>query len=188
MIYYEYSMASSKDSAENFTVTEVEDISQITSSIYLSGFRGASNLDELKKRNIKYIVNCTKSVSNYFEKKDCGCGLLNQTTSSSNDDDIQYLRVPIDDMFYENISNYFDTTYEFIEKSVRENKGILVHCHAGISRSSTILIAYFMRLNKWTYKEAYDFVKSKRSIIDPNIGFKKSLLEFEKKIFNVSIP
>lgn len=182
MIYYEYKLATSKDTNENFTVTEVEDISQITSSIYLSGFRGASNLDELKKRNIKYIVNCTKSVSNYFEKKDCGCGLSNKLTLPN--DDIQYLRVSIDDMVNENISNYFDSTYEFIEKSVRENKGILVHCHAGISRSSTILIAYFMRKNKWTYKEAYDFVKSKRSIIDPNIGFKKSLLEFEKKIFS----
>jgi len=48
-----------------------------------------------------------------------------------------------------------------------------VHCAAGVSRSASIVIAYLMKINHWTFENAYSFVKSKRKIIDPNFGFKR---------------
>jgi hypothetical protein len=39
--------------------------------------------------------------------------------------------------------------------------------------------------NRWSYEETYNFVKNKRPIVDPNIGFVKQLkgLEFKLKSY-----
>jgi dual specificity phosphatase 12 len=50
-------------------------------------------------------------------------------------------------------------------------KQVLVNCFAGVSRSATIVIAYLMYKNKWSFEDAITFVKSKRNIINPNYGF-----------------
>lgn len=53
---------------------------------------------------------------------------------------------------------------------------------AGISRSSTIVISYLMKEQKYTFIDSFDFVRQRRNIIYPNNGFLKQLLEFEKNI------
>ena len=138
-------------------------ISKITDNIYLSGVNGANNINKLNECNIKCILNCTKNELNYFE----------------NNNDMMYTRISIDDTFNQNIEKYFDSTYDFIEKCISMNKNILVHCHAGVSRSATILIAYFMRKNKMSYQEAYDFVKKSRDCINPNPDFVNALKNYK---------
>ena len=49
--------------------------------------------------------------------------------------------------------------YKFIEKA-RKFTNVLVHCFAGVSRSSTAVIMYLMRKNNWTLEKAYYFVKN----------------------------
>lgn len=137
-------------------ISEFFKISQITNNIYLSGVMVAQDINKIKEYNISCIVNCTKTIPNYF-------------------DNISYLRVPVDDTNNQNIEQYFDETYNFIENCIKDNKNVLVHCHAGISRSSTILIAYFMRKNNWDLQKALDFLRSKRSIVNPNSDFIKAL-------------
>lgn len=60
---------------------------------------------------------------------------------------------------------------------------MLVHCQVGISRSATILIAFLMKEYKLRFKEAFEMVVKKRKIVDPNEGFRKELLEYEKQLF-----
>jgi atypical dual specificity phosphatase/dual specificity phosphatase 12 len=55
----------------------------------------------------------------------------------------------------------------------------LVHCYAGISRSASIIISYLMKKYNWSYEKAYNYVKNKRPIINPNRGFKKQLIQYE---------
>lgn len=52
---------------------------------------------------------------------------------------------------------------------------ILIHCAAGISRSSTVAIAYLSDLLCITHQEAYQLVKLKRRVIKPNEGFQRLL-------------
>ena len=62
-----------------------------------------------------------------------------------------------------------------------------MHCHAGISRSATVCIAYMMRTQKMSVEDAYRFVKSKRPIISPNLHFMGQLLEYQKQLFTLTL-
>ncbi|XP_026742674.1 probable dual specificity protein phosphatase DDB_G0283417 [Trichoplusia ni] len=63
----------------------------------------------------------------------------------------------------------------FIWRCVTSKEYILVHCNAGVSRTSTVAIAYLIHYKRMTFQEAYDIVKSKRPAIQPNAGFRKQL-------------
>ena len=75
----------------------------------------------------------------------------------------------------ENIFKYFKECIDFIEKS---NK-IYIHCAAGASRSATIVIAYIMWKEHKNYNDAFNFVKNKRKLIMPNMGFTLQLKYFD---------
>ncbi len=57
---------------------------------------------------------------------------------------------------------------------------VFVHCHAGISRSATVCIAFIMKHMELSLSKSYDFVKQKRPCISPNLHFMGQLLTFEK--------
>ena len=76
----------------------------------------------------------------------------------------------------------------FFTDSIKEKGGrVFVHCHAGISRSATVCIAYMMRTRKMTVVDAYKFVKSKRPIISPNLHFMGQLLEYQEQLFSLTL-
>ena len=56
----------------------------------------------------------------------------------------------------------------------------LIHCNLGISRSSSILIAYLMAKYKICLYAAFNYVKDKRIQIAPNYSFLRQLKQFEE--------
>ena len=80
------------------------------------------------------------------------------------------------------IHMHFDTSYEFIEKSRSEGKNVLVQCHAGVSRSATIVCAYLTKKHKIKAEEALRLVREKRPRAKPNQGFWVKLQEYSKQI------
>ena len=52
----------------------------------------------------------------------------------------------------------------------------------GSSRSASFVIAYIMWNKKMSFKEAFEYVKSKRKTILPNPGFTEQLELFEKEL------
>lgn len=57
---------------------------------------------------------------------------------------------------------------------------ILIHCNLGISRSSSILIAYLIQRYKLCLYAAFKYVKDKRLQIAPNYSFLRQLKQFEE--------
>ena len=147
-----------------------EDYNEIIKDfLYVSSYKTASTVIDLKNLKITNIINCSGDL----------CENLSPESSLL---DIEYLTLNIRDNVSENIECLFFKCINYINK-VKENKGrVLVHCYKGVSRSVSIVIAYLIYLYKWTYDDAFDFVQSKRSIANPNIGFYLQLKTFHKRL------
>ena len=57
---------------------------------------------------------------------------------------------------------------------------MLVHCHMGISRSSSLVLAFLMKNFGMTLDEAYQHTVAIRTTIEPNATFWKELQRYEK--------
>ena len=67
-----------------------------------------------------------------------------------------------------------------LDEARERGSGVLVHCHAGVSRSATVTVAYIMKRQGMCLGEAYKFVKELRPVISPNLNFMGQLLKYEK--------
>ena len=59
---------------------------------------------------------------------------------------------------------------------------VLLHCHAGVSRSPTICATYLARKNKITFDEAVAMIRLKREFVDPNPALRKMARQYLKEI------
>ncbi|KAL7717988.1 dual specificity protein phosphatase [Entamoeba marina] len=98
------------------------------------------------------------------------------------------LYLSMDDVPEAQLSSILPTSLLFIDENLKRNRSILIHCECGISRSASILIAYIMKKNGVTYKEALKIVEQKRKCVMPNQGFSKQLQIFENEPFHFSEP
>lgn len=134
---------------------------RITERIYLGDINGVSNLYQLRKNKITHILTMAAGIRPLYKKE------------------FKYKVVNIMDLPTQNILAHLDRAVEFINKVVTGGGRVLVHCHAGISRSATTVIAYFMATRKMTFIEGFKYVKQRRPIIFPNFGFQRQLGEYE---------
>lgn len=128
--------------------------SHITENIFLGSYDDAKDIDFLRKRNIKHIVNVAEECKNY----------------------------PITDVYHHkfDIRNDADITIDTLNKiydlltTIGDLENILIHCAHGKSRSVSIVLYYLMKRG-YTLKDAIAFAKLKRPIIDPSVNFIKLL-------------
>uniref|UniRef100_A0A8D0AZA5 Dual specificity protein phosphatase 10 n=1 Tax=Salvator merianae TaxID=96440 RepID=A0A8D0AZA5_SALMN len=156
------------------TTPDIEnaELTPILPFLFLGNEQDAQDLEKMQRLNIGYIINVTTHLPLYHYEK----GLFN------------YKRLPATDSNKQNLRQYFEEAFEFIEEAHQCGKGLLIHCQAGVSRSATIVIAYLMKHTRMTMTDAYKFVKGKRPIISPNLNFMGQLLEFEEDLNNGVTP
>ena len=68
------------------------------------------------------------------------------------------------------------------KESTENNKPILIHCFAGIGRTSTALTGLYMYLNKISYSGAWHFINKKRPMSFLSDLQMASLYEWEKTL------
>ena len=134
----------------------------IKNKLYLGDMFDANDADNIKNINISCIV--------------CVAERLLITNTNPN---VKVHKYELSDDYNCNISLYFDEIGEIINK---ENI-VLVNCAAGISRSSTIVIAYIMKYYKLDLKKTFIYVRNKRRQICPNKKFMECLLDYELSLF-----
>ncbi|KAK9369537.1 dual specificity phosphatase [Lipomyces kononenkoae] len=98
----------------------------------------------------------------------------------------KHMQIHVDDDDDEDMLQYFNQSNAFIEEALSSGGKILVHCIAGISRSSTLVIAYIMRDRRISLEEAWSLVQQGRPIVNPNDSFKEQLAIYEQDGFEVS--
>jgi len=137
---------------------------KIISRLYLGNDVVAQDLKLLKENKITHILNLTTNIPNKFEH-------------------IVYKKIIMLDIESQNIRQYFDESFEFIDESLKnDNNSVLVHCNAGVSRSTSFIIAYLLQKHLFkSYSDALHYVKKRRPVVSPNYGFEKQLIKLEKK-------
>ena len=96
---------------------------------------------------------------------------------------ISHLIIDSSDIPTFDISRFFDEATHFIKRGLK-NGNVLIHCFAGISRSSAITIAYMMEADNNDWKHCLKMLKKNRPLCNPNPGFRKGLEEYQKKLEN----
>ncbi|XP_068689853.1 dual specificity protein phosphatase 7-like [Montipora foliosa] len=144
---------------------------QILPHLYLGSEKDSSDLELLTKYGISYILNVTHDKPNSFEHLP----------------GFKYKKLPVEDNWRANLSDMFPEAFEFIDEGITQNRGVLIHCLGGVSRSVTVIIAYLISTLNMTLNEAYDFVKQRKPSVNPNLNFMGQLLEFERQLRTVGI-
>jgi protein-tyrosine phosphatase len=134
----------------------------IKNKLYLGNMFDANDAISIKNTNITCIV--------------CVAERLRIINTNPN---VTVHKYELADDYNCNISLYFDEIGEIINKA----NVVLVNCAAGISRSSTIVIAYIMKYYKVDLKKTFLFIKKKRNQICPNKRFMECLLDYELTLF-----
>ena len=146
---------------------------EIRPYMYLGGERNAHNHKELTYRTrVGFVLNAAWEVPNFYR------------------DQLEYLHLPFQDFADQAgaMAAALNRTLLFIDRARDHGSNVLVHCVAGISRSSTIVMHYLIRREGWTLKRAYDHVLKLRPIIRPNPGFFEELQRVDFEVHgNVSM-
>ncbi|KAL0149131.1 hypothetical protein M9458_055563 [Cirrhinus mrigala] len=126
------------------------------------------NRAKLEKMGVTHILNATASRVDLVRE-------ISKREEYYSDMNITYCGVAALDVSWFDISKYFFPAAEFIHQALSkpENK-VLVHCRQGVSRSSTLFLAYLMIHHDMTVEDATDRVIRKRQI-QPNTGFLNQL-------------
>lgn len=149
-------------------VGQMDPPTKITEYIYLGSEWNSSNKSEMKLLGITHILNVAIESPNYFPQE------------------MEYYNIRIKDLEDSTISRHFAKAHAFIDSAVEMKKGVLVHCGLGISRSTTIVVSWLMKANKWTLQKSYKHVKDLRPVVKPNRGFIKQLMEYDVKLYGKS--
>lgn len=137
---------------------EYTNYTQITENIYLGNKVIAKDTELLNELGITHIVNCAEE--------------LEYILDNYNDENFDWLFLPmIDCSETGNVEDYIDLAISYINDAVKNNNKVLVHCAAGISRSSSIVIAYLMYKNRKSFNDTFCYVKDLRPCCKPNSAF-----------------
>ena len=79
----------------------------------------------------------------------------------------------------QNLFPKFEVAYKYIKLHSKNN--ILIHCGLGVSRSGSLVIFYIMKEKGWDYDTCYKYVKERRPIIEPIVGFEVQLRDYYNK-------
>nr|XP_046911992.1 uncharacterized protein LOC124492999 isoform X1 [Dermatophagoides farinae]XP_046912000.1 uncharacterized protein LOC124492999 isoform X1 [Dermatophagoides farinae]XP_046912008.1 uncharacterized protein LOC124492999 isoform X1 [Dermatophagoides farinae] len=139
-------------------------VGMIIPGLLISSQDVAQDKSLLDTYEITHILNLAPGVPNAFE------------------DDFNYKKFEVLDIPETDITQYFDECIDFIQEGIQRGN-CLVHCNAGVSRSTAICCAYLMKQKKMKYKDALATIREARAFAKPNDGFAKQLEQYEDQLF-----
>ncbi|CAA6656839.1 unnamed protein product [Spirodela intermedia] len=127
-----------------------KECSKVADHIYLGGDAVARNREILRQNGITHILNCVGNYCPEYFKSD-----------------FVYKTLWLKDSPTEDITSILYDVFDYFE-DVREHGGrVFVHCCQGVSRSTSLVIAYLMWRKGQSFEDAFKLVKSARGIANP---------------------
>jgi len=143
-------------------------IHNISPGLFLGNMRASENLALLKENKITHILVVGCDLEKHFPQE------------------FVYHQVEVIDVEFEDMISHFHACIDFIENGLKTG-GVFVHCAAGISRSTTMIVAYLMQKNNWDLDTALRYTVERRKCVWPNMGFQNQLTLFHKLAYKVDI-
>lgn len=142
-----------------------KECSRILDHIYLGSDAIAKNREILRQNGITHVLNCVGFVCPEYFKNE-----------------LSYKTLWLQDCPSEDITSILYDVFDYFE-DVREQGGrVLVHCCQGVSRSTSLVIAYLMWKEEQSFDDAFQHVKAARGVTNPNVGFACQLLQCQKRV------
>ena len=144
----------------NATRFNEKKIYQITSNLFMSGYYSACDINLLNANGINHVVNLTAHKNKNLHEDKIGYSSFSLADNSNFD-----------------LTSVLEEILSEIAKLLAKGKKILIHCKMGISRAPSIILAFMIRIQGMTYKEAFSKLQNINPKISPNFGF---LLQLQK--------
>ncbi|XP_037400314.1 dual specificity phosphatase DUPD1-like [Pygocentrus nattereri] len=146
-------------------------LDEVRPGIYIGDMYAAKDKQLLKGLKITHVLNAAHGKYN-----------VNTGASYYRDTNISYHGVEAFDMPSFDLSPFFYSAAKFIKDALSIPGGkVFVHCAMGLSRSSTLVLAYLMIHENMTLVEAIKAVAENRNIC-PNTGFMEQLRQLDKQL------
>ncbi|KFM01561.1 Serine/threonine/tyrosine-interacting-like 1, partial [Aptenodytes forsteri] len=98
----------------------------------------------------------------------------------------RYLHISVPDSLEADLFSSFATICHFIDAQL-DRGAVLVFSSLGISRSSTVTMAYLMHSCQFSLKRAWDYILKCKTNMRPHRGFVKQLSDWETQIYGTTI-
>lgn len=151
----------------------LENCNQILPNLYLGGWEAVLDSPSLHEHGIRSLVCCMREL---------------EFPDSKFLPDVEYHRVDVEDMGREPIDLFFPEATEFIHNQLLQERPVLIHCKAGVSRSASVLLAYLMEYCGHSLYDAFVLTLRHRPTITPNPGFMETLRDYEKEQCGAATP
>uniref|UniRef100_A0A1A7YXH6 Dual specificity phosphatase 22a n=1 Tax=Iconisemion striatum TaxID=60296 RepID=A0A1A7YXH6_9TELE len=135
-------------------------MNKVVDGLYLGNIRDSENRESLSKNGITHILSVYNNAKPVIE-------------------DMKYLCIHAADASNQNLLQHFKESISFIHECRLNGGACLVHCLAGVSRSTTMVVAYLMTVTHYSWEECLSAVKAVRSFVGPNYGFQQQLQEYQ---------
>ncbi len=154
---------------------EINTMTHVSAHVFISNWAMAVDESVLRERGIKRILCLNKSI------KDPDVLAMYQRLG------IEHMHVDAEDVPWQDLRPVFDRCYTFVQPKLvnrtvtntsnedQHHQNTLIHCFAGCSRSAAIVVMWLMRRNGWSFRQAYQSLKSRRPVVSINWGFQHQL-------------
>jgi len=144
------------------------DMAQVLPQLHVGAVSAARSRAVLLSYGITHVLNC--------------CTMPNAHEGRA--DSPKYLQLSLRDSHVDmpRMGSAIRDGVQFIHAALQDGGTVLVHCHRGISRSCTLVIAYIIWAQRKPLEAAFDFVRAARPQCDPNLSFMCALKDWELQV------
>lgn len=133
------------------------DYRQIEPFLFLGGYRAVRRPDWLAEDGITHVLNVRES---------CRFDLAER---------VKLLHRPLSDEGLSSLKEALEECCAFIEEARTNGGACLVHCHAGVNRSASIVLAYLMLRTGRNFREAFELVAKSAEGVHPHPEYFRQL-------------
>ncbi|XP_061225931.1 dual specificity protein phosphatase 22-A-like [Neopsephotus bourkii] len=135
-------------------------MTKVVKGLYLGNIRDSEDYESLRRNGVTHILSIHNRAKPVLE-------------------DMTYLCISASDSSSQNLLQHFRECIRFIHECRLGGGACLVHCLAGVSRSTTVLVAYLMTVTELGWERCLAATRAVRSYVSPNFGFQQQLQEYE---------